>query len=118
MLNSDFALMVAKTNRVGNIKGSDILINAGQINRYYSESSQIYLEEANPEIQMSLNNTLDIGNLSFLAQVNHGQAVETEHPVWGRQGYNRFWSVGYKLNKSIKLTVGANNIFEMFYPPI
>ncbi|HFK5502733.1 TPA: TonB-dependent receptor plug domain-containing protein [Elizabethkingia anophelis] len=137
MLNSDFALMVAKTNRIGDIKGSDILVNAGQINRYYSETSRVYLEEAIPRLKMSLNNTLDLGNLSFLmrnvyfgkvtdpntvdvngdgliqAQVINGQAVETEHPVWGGRVVTDL-SVGYKFNKSIRLTVGANNIFDVY----
>ena len=137
MLNSDFALMVAKTNRIGDIKGSDILVNAGQINRYYSETSRVYLEEAIPRLKMSLNNTLDLGNLSFLmrnvyfgkvtdpntvdvngdgliqAQVINGQAVETEHPVWGGRVVTDL-SVGYKINKSIRLTVGANNIFDVY----
>lgn len=137
MLNSDFALMVAKTNRIGDIKGSDILVNAGQINRYYSETSRVYLEEAIPRLKMSLNNTLDLGNLSFLmrnvyfgkvtdpntvdvngdgiiqAQVINGQAVETEHPVWGGRVVTDL-SVGYKFNKSIRLTVGANNIFDIY----
>ncbi|WP_407483661.1 TonB-dependent receptor plug domain-containing protein [Elizabethkingia meningoseptica] len=137
MLNSDFALMVAKTNRVGNIHGSDLLINAGQINRYYSESSRVYLEEAIPRFKMSLNNTLDLGNLSFLlrnvyfgkvtdpntvdvngngiieSQVINGQAVETEHPVWGGRIITDL-SVGYKFNKTLKLTVGANNIFDVY----
>ncbi|OPC33412.1 TonB-dependent receptor [Elizabethkingia meningoseptica] len=137
MLNSDFALMVAKTNRVGNIHGSDLLINAGQINRYYSESSRVYLEEAIPRFKMSLNNTLDLGNLSFLlrnvyfgkvtdpntvdvngngiieSQVINGQAVETEHPVWGGRIITDL-SVGYKFSKTLKLTVGANNIFDVY----
>lgn len=137
MLNSDFALMVAKTNRIGDIKGSDILVNAGQINRYYSETSRVYLEEAIPRLKMSLNNTLDLGNLSFLmrnvyfgkvtdpntvdvngdgiiqAHVINGQAVETEHPVWGGRVVTDL-SVGYKFNKSIRLTVGANNIFDVY----
>ncbi|MCL1636389.1 TonB-dependent receptor [Elizabethkingia sp. HX WHF] len=137
MLNSDFALMVAKTNRIGDIKGSDILVNAGQINRYYSETSRVYLEEAIPRLKMSLNNTLDLGNLSFLmrnvyfgkvtdpntvdvngdgiiqAQAINGQAVETEHPVWGGRVVTDL-SVGYKFNKSIRLTVGANNIFDVY----
>ncbi|MCL1674262.1 TonB-dependent receptor plug domain-containing protein [Elizabethkingia meningoseptica] len=137
MLNSDFALMVAKTNRVGNIHGSDLLINAGQINRYYSESSRVYLEEAIPRFKMSLNNTLDLGNLSFLlrnvyfgkvtdpntvdvngngiieSQVINGQAVETEHPVWGGRIITDL-SVGYKFSKTLKLTIGANNIFDVY----
>lgn len=59
-------------------------------------------------------NTVDVnGDGIIQAQVINGQAVETEHPVWGGRIVTDF-SVGYKLNKSIRLTVGANNIFDVY----
>jgi iron complex outermembrane receptor protein len=36
---------------VGAIKGSPTLVANGQINRYFSEMSRVYLEEAIPELK-------------------------------------------------------------------
>ncbi|MGX5686363.1 TonB-dependent receptor plug domain-containing protein [Chryseobacterium cucumeris] len=136
-LNSDFAVTVSKTNRIGDIHGSDILINAGQINRYYSESSRVYLEEAIPRFKASLNNALEINKFSVLlrnvyfgkvtdpntmdangdgivsGEIINGQAVATEHPVWGGKIITDL-SVGYNFNKNFKLTIGANNLFDIY----
>jgi iron complex outermembrane receptor protein len=144
-LNSDLAVTVSKTNRVGDIHGSDVLVNAGQINRYYSEASRVYVEEAIPRFKASLNNSVELSKWSFLlrnvyfgkvtdpnvvdvngdgivqAQVINGQAVEVEHPVWGGRLVTDL-SVGYNFTKSFKLTLGANNIFDVYphenYEPV
>lgn len=136
-LNSDFAVTISKTNRVGNIHGSDLLINAGQINRYYSETSRVYLEEAIPRFKASLNNSLEINKFSVLLrnvyfgkvtdpntmdtngdgkigyEIVNGGVVENEHPVWGAKIITDL-SVAYKFNKSFILTVGANNLFDIY----
>lgn len=136
-LNSDFAVTISKTNRVGNIHGSDLLINAGQVNRYYSETSRVYLEEAIPRFKASLNNSLEINKFSVLLrnvyfgkvtdpntmdtngdgkigyEIVNGGVVENEHPVWGAKIITDL-SVAYKFNKSFILTVGANNLFDIY----
>ncbi|UTX48654.1 TonB-dependent siderophore receptor [Chryseobacterium sp. MA9] len=136
-LNSDLAITVSKTNRVGDIHGSDVLIKAGQVNRYYSESSRVYLEEAIPRFKASLNNALEIDKFSLLlrnvyfgkvtdpntmdangdgivsGEIINGQAVATEHPVWGGKVITDL-SVGYKFTKNLKLTIGANNLFDIY----
>ncbi|MCP1299827.1 TonB-dependent receptor [Chryseobacterium sp. S0630] len=136
-LNSDLAITVSKTNRVGDIHGSDVLIKAGQVNRYYSESSRVYLEEAIPRFKASLNNALEMDKFSVLlrnvyfgkvtdpntmdangdgivsGEIINGQAVATEHPVWGGKVITDL-SVGYKFTKNLKLTLGANNLFDIY----
>ncbi|AZA85170.1 TonB-dependent receptor [Chryseobacterium lactis] len=136
-LNSDLAVTVSKTNRVGDIKGSDVLINAGQINRYYSETSRVYLEEAVPRFKASLNNSLEFNNFSVLLRnvyfgkvtdpnttdVNgdgvvdsnmiNGQMVPTEHPVWAAKVIADL-SIGYKFTKGFRVTIGANNLFDIY----
>ncbi|KMQ63174.1 TonB-dependent receptor [Chryseobacterium angstadtii] len=136
-LNSDLAVTVSRTNRVGDIHGSDALIKAGQINRYYSESSRIYLEEAVPRFKASLNNALEISRFSILlrnvyfgkvtdpnamdangdgiisGEIINGQAVATEHPVWGGKVITDL-SVGFKFSNSFRLTIGANNLFDIY----
>lgn len=136
-LNSDLAVTVSKTNRVGDIHGSDVLLDAGLINTYYSESSRIYMEEAIPRFKASLNNVLNINKFSVLlrnvyfgkvtdpntvdvngdgrieAAVINGKAVSVEHPVWGGKLVTDL-SVDYKFSDMIKLTLGANNIFDIY----
>jgi len=136
-LNSDLAVTVSKTNRVGDIHGSDALIKAGQVNRYYSESSRIYLEEAVPRFKASLNNALEISRFNVLlrnvyfgevtdpntmdangdgivsGEIINGQAVATEHPVWGGKVITDL-SVGYRFSNSFRLTIGANNLFDIY----
>ncbi|ALR29893.1 TonB-dependent receptor [Chryseobacterium sp. IHB B 17019] len=136
-LNSDLAVTVSKTNRIGDIHGSEILANAGQISNYYSEASRVYLEEAIPRFKVSLNNTLEINKFSLLlrnvffgkvtdpntmdvngdgivsGEIINGQAVATEHPIWGAKIITDL-SIGYKFSKAFKLTVGANNLFDIY----
>lgn len=136
-LNSDLAVTVSKTNRVGDIKGSDVLVNAGQINRYYSETSRVYLEEAVPRFKASLNNSLEFNNFSILlrnvyfgkvtdpnttdvngdgmvdSSIVNDQVVPTEHPVWGGKVITDL-SVGYKFTKELRVTIGANNLFDIY----
>lgn len=136
-LNSDLAVTISKTNRIGEIHGSDALINAGQINRYYSESSRIYLQEAVPRFKASLNNSFEISRFNVLlrnvyfgkvtdpnvmdangdgiisGEIINGQAVATEHPVWGGKVITDL-SVGYKFSNQFRLTIGANNLFDIY----
>lgn len=144
-LSSDLAVTISKTSRIGDIHGSDLLINAGQINRYYSESSRVYMEEAVPRFKASLNNNFTFGKWSALLRnvyfgkvtdpntvdvngdgivsgtVINGQAIATEHPIWGGKLITDL-SVGYELSKYLKITIGANNIFDIYpdknYNPI
>ncbi|MCS4302077.1 TonB-dependent siderophore receptor [Chryseobacterium sp. BIGb0232] len=136
-LNTDLAVTVSKTNRVGDIHGSDILINAGQVNRYYSETSRVYLEEAVPRFKASLNNSLEFNNFSILlrnvyfgkvtdpnttdvngdgvvdSSIINGQVVPTEHPVWAAKIITDL-SVGYKFTKELRVTIGANNLLDIY----
>lgn len=46
-------------------------------------------------------------------EIINGQAVATEHPVWGGKIITDL-SVGYNFNKNFKLTIGANNLFDIY----
>ena len=137
VLKTDFAGTVSQTRQIGNIKASSTLEAAGQTNRYYSETSRIYLEEAVPRLKANLTNTLtinkidiflrnvyfgqvtdpnssDVNNNGFIeATIVNGQAVENEHPVWGARIITDL-SVGYNLSKNAKIVVGANNLLDIY----
>jgi iron complex outermembrane receptor protein len=137
VLKSDFAATFSQTRQVGSIKGSPTLVANGQINRYFSEMSRIYLEEAIPRVKGNLTNSFAYKKFDFFlrnvyfgkvtdpntADVNgdgrvegtliNGQAVEIEHPIWGAKIITDL-SVGLKISESTKLVIGANNIFDIY----
>lgn len=136
-LSNDLAITVSNTERVGDIHSSQTLKNSGQESRYFSEGSRIYLQEAVPRFKASLMNTLEFNKLSFLlknvyfgkvtdpntvdvngngqidAIIENGQAIETEHPIWAGKLITDL-SVAYKFTKQLSITVGANNLLDIY----
>lgn len=136
-LKSDLSGTFSNTYRVGNIHASPILEAAGQVNRYYSEASRIYLQEAIPRVKANLTNSLSYKKFDFFlrnvyfgkvtdpntADVNgdgrvegaiiNGQVVEVEHPTWGAKIITDL-SVGFKVTQAAKIVIGANNIFDIY----
>jgi iron complex outermembrane receptor protein len=122
---------------VGEIHASPVLEAAGQINRYYSEASRVYLQEAIPRVKANLTNSITYKKFDFFlrnvyfgkvtdpntADVNgdgrvegvivNGQAVEIEHPIWGAKIITDL-SVGFKITNAAKIVIGANNIFDIY----
>ena len=136
-LKTDLSGTVSNTKRIGNIHASPILAANGQINRYYSEASRIYQEEAVPRVKANLTNSLTYKKFDFFLRnvyfgkvtdpntvdVNgdgriegaliNGQAVEIEHPVWGAKIITDL-SIGYNITKSAKIVIGANNLLDIY----
>jgi iron complex outermembrane receptor protein len=136
-LKTDLSGTISNTKKVGDIHASPILEAAGQINRYYSESSRIYLQEAVPRVKANLTNSLSYKKFDFFlrnvyfgkvtdpnvadanndgtinAIVVNNQAVENEHPVWAAKIITDL-SVGFKITNATKIVVGANNIFDIY----
>lgn len=136
-LNSDLALTQSQTRQTGDIKASPQLSQGANLNRYYSEMSRVYLEEAIPRFKASLMNnvtykklevflrnvyfgevtdpnTVDVNGDGVIgASIINGRAVETEHPIWGGKIITDL-SAGYEVYKGLKLTIGANNLFDIY----
>ena len=136
-LKNDLSGSFGKTNRVGNIHASPILEAAGQVNRYYSEASRVYLEEAIPRAKVNLTNSLSYKKFDFFlrnvyfgkvtdpntvdvngdgkigAIIVNGLAVENEHPIV-KSNIITDLSVGFNFTKATKIVVGANNIFDIY----
>ncbi|TDE43996.1 TonB-dependent receptor [Flavobacterium rhamnosiphilum] len=136
-LKTDLSGTFSKTYRVGEIHASPVLEAAGQVNRYYSEASRVYLQEAIPRVKANLTNSLSYKKIDFFlrnvyfgkvtdpntADVNgdgfigatiiNGQAIENEHPIWGAKIITDL-SVGFKITKAAKIVIGANNIFDIY----
>lgn len=136
-LKTDLSGTLSNTKRVGKIHASQILADNGQINRYYSESSRVYLQESVPRVKANLTNSIAVNKFDFFLRnvyfgkvtdpntadadgngtidtaVVNGQTVAIEHPVWGAKVITDL-SVGYKFTKSAKIVIGANNLFDVY----
>ncbi len=136
-LKTDLAGTVSQTRKVGDIKASDILKQTGNLNNYFSESSRIYLESAVPRNKLALINTLNYKKIDFFIRSTYfgavtdpnttdingdglveggfvnGSFIAVEHPVWSARSITDL-SVGVQVNKQLRITAGANNIFDIY----
>jgi iron complex outermembrane receptor protein len=136
-LKTDLAGTISRTRKVGDIKASDILKNTGNLNNYFDEASRIYLESAVPRSKLALINTLNYKKLEFFlrhtyfgavtdpnttdingnglveGETINGQFLATEHPTFGGRTITDF-SIGFIATKTLRVTLGANNIFDIY----
>ncbi|MDO5979289.1 TonB-dependent receptor [Flavivirga spongiicola] len=118
-LKSDLSGTFSKTKKVGAIKASQVLEDAGLVGTYFPEDSRIYLEEAVPRTKLNLTNNLTTGKFNvFLRNVWFGEVSEATTNVANQQVYGSKLvtdlSFGYKASESLTLTVGANNLLDVY----
>ncbi|MBE0422768.1 MAG: TonB-dependent receptor [Lutibacter sp.] len=118
-LKSDLSGTFSKTIKVGGIKASDVLINAGLVGTYFPEDSRVYLEEAVPRTKINLSNSLTTDKFNvFLRNVWFGEVTEATTTVANQQVFGSKLvtdlSFGYKVTGSTTVTVGANNLFDIY----
>ncbi|SHF13072.1 iron complex outermembrane recepter protein [Arenibacter palladensis] len=118
-LKSDLAGTLSKTKKVGDINASDVLRNAGKVGTYFPEDSRVYLEEAVPRTKINLSNSLTSDKfIIFLRNVYFGEVTEATTTVANQQVFGTKLvtdlSVGYKATDALTLTIGANNLFDIY----
>ncbi len=118
-LKSDLAGTFSRTNQVGDINASQVLTNAGLVDTYFPEDSRVYLEEAVPRTKINLSNSLTSDKfVFFLRNVYFGQVTEASTIPENQQVFDprvvTDLSVGYKFTDALTLTVGANNLFDIY----
>jgi iron complex outermembrane receptor protein len=118
-LKSDLAGTLSKTKKVGDINASDVLRNAGLIDTYFPEDSRVYLEEAVPRTKINLSNSLTSDKfIVFLRNVYFGEVTEATTTLANQQVFGTKLvtdlSVGYKATDALTLTIGANNLFDIY----
>ncbi|WP_027124684.1 TonB-dependent receptor [Gelidibacter mesophilus] len=119
VLKNDLSATFSQTKQVGPINASRVLEDAGLVDTYFPEDSRIYLEEAVPRTKVNLFNTLSMGDFNFfLRNVYFGEVTEATtnvdlQEVFGSKIVTDL-SVGYKVSDSFMLTVGANNLFDIY----
>ena len=116
-LRGDLSATFSKTNAVGDVHASDLL--KGKESTYFDRSSRIYLESAVPrtKVNLSLNYSLDKWNV-YLRNVYFGKVDAATNTIADAQTYSAKvvtdLSFGYAFNKNISLTIGANNLFDIY----
>ena len=118
-LKTDLAGTFSKTKKVGDIKASKVLENAGLVGTYFPEDSRVYLEEAVPRTKINLSNSLTTDKFNvFLRNVWFGEVTEATTTVANQQVFGSKivtdLSFGYKVSESTTVTVGANNLFDIY----
>lgn len=118
-LTTDLAGTLSKTNQIGDISASDVLEDAGLIDTYFPEDSRVYLEEAVPRTKINLSNSLTSDKLIiFLRNVYFGKVTEATTVVENQQVFGTKLvtdlSIGYKATDALTLTIGANNLFDIY----
>ncbi|WP_372757673.1 TonB-dependent receptor domain-containing protein [Mariniflexile sp.] len=118
-LKTDLSGTFSKTKKVGGIKASEVLENAGLVGTYFPEDSRIYLEEAVPRSKINLSNSLTTDKFNvFLRNVWFGEVTEATTVVANQQVFSSKLvtdlSFGYKVAESTTVTIGANNLFDIY----
>lgn len=118
-LKTDLSGTFSNTRQVGAIKASDVLRNAGLIDTYFPEDSRIYLEEAVPRTKVILSNSLTTGKFNaFLRNVYFGEVTEATTNIDRQQVFGTKvvtdLSFGYQASESLTLTIGANNLLDIY----
>jgi len=118
-LKSDLAGTFSKTNQIGDINASQVLKDAGLVDTYFPEDSRVYLEEAVPRTKINLSNSLTSDKLIvFLRNVYFGEVTEATTTVANQQVFGTKvvtdLSIGYKATDALTLTVGANNLLDIY----
>ncbi len=118
-LKNTLSATLSKTKQVGDINASEVLEDAGQVNTYFPEDSRVYLEEAVPRTKMNLSHMMSLNKFNFfLRNVYFGEVTEATTNVGLQQDFGSKvvtdLSVGYKLSESSTITIGANNLLDVF----
>lgn len=119
VLKSDLSGTFSKTKKVGGINASEVLEDAGLVGTYFPEDSRVYLEEAVPRTKVNLSNTLSTDKFNiFLRNVYFGEVTEATTTVANQQVFGTKLvtdlSFGYNMSESLTVTVGANNLFDIY----
>ncbi len=127
-LDNNFAINLNQTKQVGDIHSSGLLQSPELEKVYFSEKSRVYLEEAVPRVKASLSHTLTWKNANFylrntyfgkvtgadIIDVNGDGIIDfNEHQKIGDKIITDI-SVAYQFTKNVGLTLGVNNLFDIY----
>ncbi|ASZ12523.1 TonB-dependent receptor [Chitinophaga pendula] len=116
-LKVDLSGTFAKTALVGPINSSALL--KGKESTYFDDASRIYLEKAVPQTKANLSLNYAIHKWGFfLRNVYFGEVQEATNIVANQDVYSgkvvTDLSVSYNFMPALRLTLGANNLFDIY----
>ena len=119
VLKSDLSGTFSQTRKVGPTKASKVLEDAGLVDTYFPEDSRVYLEEAVPRTKINLTNNFTTGDFNiFLRNVYFGEVTEATTNIQRQQVFSSKvvtdLSFGYRATESLTLTIGANNLLDIY----
>lgn len=117
-------------NQDNGINASDILRESGLVDTYFDQSARIFLEQALPRTQLSLSHHLNFEKFDVFIRNNYfGSTTEATNanifdnelnlidvpvdPYYEPRIITDF-SLSYELKQFVHVTLGANNIFDVF----
>ncbi len=131
-LANNFAMTLSQTtwDQDKGINASALLESKGLVSTYFDQTSRIYLEQGVPRVKFTLGNTLTVGDFDiYLRNTYYGQTTEATNAAIFDADLNQIdnsidpyndpklitdLSVGYKVSESLSITVGANNLFDIY----
>ncbi|WP_326982514.1 TonB-dependent receptor [Chryseobacterium sp. MYb264] len=127
-LDNSFAINLNQTRRVGGIHSSGLLQSSNLESTFFSEKSRVYLEEAVPRVKASLSHNLSWRGATFylrntyFGKVTGADIIDANGD--GIIGVNEHQqitakiitdvSVAYQFTKNVGLTLGVNNLFDIY----
>lgn len=120
-----FSQTRAETDAQGEVivKASDLLREKGLVGTYFNQQSRIYLEEAVPRTKLTLSNSLAINKLNiYLRNTLFGETTEATNEDLNDASIDFYnspkvitdLSFGYGFSENLSLTVGANNLLDIY----
>ncbi len=113
-VKTDLSATFAQTKQVDDIHSSQILADGGQIDRFFSNSSRIYLEEAVVRTKINLSNTISFDKWNiFFRNVYFGNVTSTTGQIFSPRVVTDL-SAAYDYNDNLTFTIGANNLMDVY----
>lgn len=115
-LTTSLAGTISKTE-LGEIHTSEAL--KGKEDTYFDETSRIFLEGATPKTKFNLTFNYTVGKLNvMLRNVYFGKVHEATNNPDNAQEFSAKTvtdlSIGYQLAKRLNITIGANNLLDVY----
>ena len=113
-IKTDLSGTFSQTRQVDDIHASQILVNGGQLDRFFSSNSQAYLETAAVRTKINLSNTFSYEKWNvFFRNVYFGNVTSTTGQIFSPRVVTDL-SVAYDYNDDVTFTVGANNLMDLY----
>ncbi len=113
-IKTDLSATFANTKQVDDIHASQILATGGQLGNYFSGNSRIYLEEASVRTKLNLSHTISFDKWNiFFRNVYFGNVTSTTGQVFSPRTVTDL-SAAYDYNDNLTLTIGANNLMDVY----